>query len=278
MVEMVEDFMMDPMFDHLRSKSTDDSFNRTFDSSAQTQSFLLRPNHRTILDVFEGQSTLVLQGESLIDQSIFRRSQGHFNRERIPERIVHAKGFACYGQFQVTNPEISLLTKASVFAPGRITSLAVRFSTQLGERGSSDTPFGEVRGLGVKFYTDDGIYDLLMINLPVFFINDPQLFIHLNHAQKRDPRTDLYDSDNLWEFFSNRPEALNGMTFVYSDYGIPDGFRHMPAFSVNTFRLINHNGHQSYARFMLLPSAGIKNLNLSESISTRGEQMTITIF
>ncbi|XP_046920205.2 vegetative catalase [Dermatophagoides farinae] len=212
------------------------------------------------------------QGDPAFTESVFRRSQGHFNRERIPERVVHAKGSTYYGVFRVTNAKIAKYTKASLFdTVGKETRFAVRFSTQLGERGSADTPFGEIRGVGIKFYTEDGNYDLLFINTPVFFINDPQLFPHINHAQKRDPRTDLRDANNLWDFISRRPETLNGITFVYSDYGQPDGFRHMPAFSVNTFRFVSKDGKRFYVRYTMLPLAGIRNLRLSESFRLAGE-------
>lgn len=222
---------------------------------------------------------LMLQGSQLYHATIFQASQGHFNRERIPERVVHAKGFTYYGTFRVTNPYIVNYTKASVFSRlNKRTKVAVRFSTQLGEKGSSDTPFGEVRGLGVKFYTDDGIFDLLCINLPVFFINDPQMFVHLVHAQKRDPRSNLRDSNNLWDFFSLRPEALNAITFVYSDYGLPNGFRFMPAFSVNTFSMINNNGQRYFVRFMFLPLDGIQNLNRTEAFYLAGIYRLIYLF
>ena len=215
---------------------------------------------------------LVLDGKPLFEEVLARRSLGHFDRERIPERVVHAKGSTFYGNFRITNAEISRYTKASVFSSmNKQTQIAARFSTSLGERGSSDTAFGEVRGLGVKFYTDQGNYDLLCINIPVFFINDPQLFPQMTHAQKRDPRTDFRNADNLWDFFSLRPETLNGVTLLYSDYGLPDGFRHMSAFSVNAFRLTNHEDRHFYAKFIWLPQLGIRNLNLSQAIRLAGK-------
>lgn len=207
----------------------------------------------------------------MFDENFIFRTLGHFNRERIPERVVHAKGSTYYGVFRVSNENFRRYTIASVFAaPGRQTRVAVRFSTQVGERGSADTAFGEVRGFGIKFYAQDGNYDLLTINLPVFFINDPQFFPMLNHAQKRDPRSDFRSSDNMWDFFSLHTEALNGLTFLYSEYGLPDGYRHMPGFSINAFRLVNKRGRVTYARFMLLPHQGIRSLNLTETFRLAG--------
>ena len=128
-----------------------------------------------------------------------------------------------------------------------------------------------MRGLGIKFYTEQGNYDQLCINTPVFFINDPQFFPQMTHAQKRDPRSDFRNGNNLWDFFSLRPETFNMITWLYSDYGLPKGYRHMPAFTVNAFRLTNSRGHHFYAKFIWLPQQGIRNINLSEALQLAGK-------
>ena len=213
----------------------------------------------------------ILEGQSVFNEALFQKAISSINRERIPERVVHSKGSTYYGIFQVTNPSIRHYTKASVFQPGQKTKVAVRFSTSLGERGASDTPFGEVRGMAVKFYTKPMNYDLLAINSPVFIISDPQLFGQLLHAQKRNPQSDLRSIEEMIDFFSLRPETLNAATIVFSDYGLPDGFTHMPAFAIHAFRLINDHGERFYGKFMWIPNQGIRNMNISESFRIAGK-------
>lgn len=219
---------------------------------------------------------LSLQGSTLFDENFVIRNLGHFNRERIPERVVHAKGNTYYGVFHATNPLISEYTIASVFQPGQRTRVAVRFSTQVSERGSADTVFGEVRGMGIKFYGEEGNYDMLCINMPVFFINDPQFFTHINHAQKRNPQSDLKDGNMMWDFFSNHVESWNALTILYSDYGLPDGYRFMPSFAINAFRLVNHQGHHVYVKFTWVPDQGIKNLNYFEALRLAGKSSRLS--
>src|SRR5579859_3787751 len=161
------------------------------------------------------------------DHQLFEK-HAHFNRERIPERVVHAVGSGAHGTLTVTH-DISKYTRAKVFKPGSKTPLFLRFSTVAGERGAADAE-RDVRGFAVKFYTEEGNWDLVGNNTPVFFLRDPLKFTDLNHAIKRDPRTGLRSADNNWDFWTLLPEALHQVTIVMSDRGIPRSFRHMHGF------------------------------------------------
>lgn len=164
------------------------------------------------------QGPLLLQDHQLIDEL------AHFDRERIPERVVHAKGAGAFGYFEVTH-DISKYCAAKVFdSVGKRTPIAVRFSTVGGELGSADT-VRDPRGFALKFYTDDGIWDLVGNNTPIFFIRDPILFPSFIHTQKRNPATHLKDPDMFWDFISLRPETTHQVMFLFSDRGIPDGYR-----------------------------------------------------
>lgn len=184
----------------------------------------------------------------------------HFDRERIPERVVHAKGAGAFGYFEVTNPEIQKYTAAKVFgAVGKRTPIAIRFSTVGGESGSADT-VRDPRGFALKFYTEDGIWDLVGNNTPIFFIRDPILFPSFIHTQKRNPATHLKDPDMFWDFISLRPETTHQVMFLFSDRGIPDGFRHMNGYGSHTFKLINDKGEPTYCKFHFKTNQKIKNL------------------
>lgn len=184
----------------------------------------------------------------------------HFDRERIPERVVHAKGAGAFGYFEVTHPDIQKYSAAKVFnAVGKKTPIAVRFSTVGGESGSADT-VRDPRGFAVKFYTDDGIWDLVGNNTPIFFIRDPILFPSFIHTQKRNPATHLKDPDMFWDFISLRPETTHQVLFLFSDRGIPDGYRHMNGYGSHTFKLINENGEPTYCKFHYKTDQKIKNI------------------
>jgi catalase len=153
----------------------------------------------------------------------------HFNRERVPERVVHAKGSGAYGTFTVTQ-DITHLTKAKLFSEvGKQTPAFVRFSTVAGELGSADT-VRDPRGFAMKFYTEEGNWDLVGNNTPVFFVRDALKFPDFIHSQKRDPQTNLKSATAVWDFWSKSPEALHQITILFSDRGIPDGYRHMHGF------------------------------------------------
>ena len=162
----------------------------------------------------------------------------HFAREVIPERRMHAKGSAAYGSFTVTH-DITKYTKAKIFSQiGKKTELVLRFSTVAGERGAADAE-RDIRGFAVKFYTEEGNWDLVGNNTPVFFLRDPLKFPDLNRAVKRDPRTNMRSAENNWDFWTLLPEALHQVTIVMSDRGLPRSYRHMHGFGSHTFSFLN---------------------------------------
>jgi catalase len=193
----------------------------------------------------------------------------HFNRERIPERVVHAKGSGAYGTFTVTH-DIGAFTKAKLFSNvGRKTDAFVRFSTVGGEKGSADTE-RDPRGFAIRFYTEDGNWDLVGNNTPMFFIKDPLKFPDFVHTQKRDPETHLKSAQMMWDFWSMAPESLHQVTMLFSDRGTPDGYRHMDGFGSHTFSLINASGERVWVKWHLKTQQGIKNLSAAEAVRLAG--------
>ncbi|WP_427912777.1 catalase [Ramlibacter sp. MMS24-I3-19] len=193
----------------------------------------------------------------------------HFNRERIPERVVHAKGSAAYGTFTVTH-DITRYTRAKLFAQvGKQTETFLRFSTVGGERGSADTE-RDPRGFAVRFYTEDGNWDLAGNNTPMFFIKDPIKFPDFVHTQKRDPRTNLKSADMMWDFWSRAPESLHQVTMLFSDRGTPDGYRHMDGFGSHTFSLVNAAGERVWVKWHFKTQQGIRNLSAGEAVRLAG--------
>ena len=204
------------------------------------------------------------RGPALLQDVWLLEKLAHFDREVIPERRMHAKGSGAFGQFTVTN-DISRYTRAAVFAQvGKKTDLFLRFSTVAGERGAADAE-RDIRGVAIKFYTDEGNWDLVGNNTPVFFLRDPLKFPDLNHAVKRDPRSNLRSARNNWDFWSSLPEALHQITIVMSDRGIPASYRHMHAFGSHTFSLINTKGERHWVKFHFRTEQGIKNLTDAEA-------------
>jgi len=194
----------------------------------------------------------------------------HFNRERIPERVVHAKGSGAYGTFTVTH-DITKFTKAKLFsAIGKQTETFVRFSTVGGEKGSADTE-RDPRGFAMRFYTEEGNWDLVGNNTPMFFIKDGIKFPDFIHTQKRDPQTNLKSPTMMFDFWSKTPESLHQVTMLFSDRGTPDGYRHMDGFGSHTFSLINEAGERVYCKWHLKTRQGIKNLPASEASRLAGE-------
>jgi catalase len=183
----------------------------------------------------------------------------HFNRERIPERVVHAKGSGAFGTFTVTK-DVTRYTKASIFAKvGKKTECFLRFSTVAGERGAADAE-RDVRGFAMKFYTDQGNWDLVGNNTPVFFVRDPYKFQMFIHTQKRDPKTNLRDMDMQWDFWSQCPESLHQVTILFSDRGIPASYRNMNGYGSHTYSLVNAAGERVWCKFHLKTKQGIRNL------------------
>lgn len=194
----------------------------------------------------------------------------HFNRERIPERVVHAKGSGVHGTFTVTH-DITRYTKAKLFSGwGKKTEVFVRFSTVGGERGSTDTE-RDPRGFALKFYTEEGNWDLVGNNTPMFFIKDPIKFPDFVHTQKRDPRTNLKSPTMMWDFWSKAPESMHQVTMLFSDRGTPDGYRHMHGFGSHTFSLINAFGERVWVKWHFLTLQGVRNLSAAESVRLAGE-------
>jgi catalase len=194
----------------------------------------------------------------------------HFNRERVPERVVHAKGSGAYGHFVVTK-DISRYTSAKLFEKvGKKTEVFVRFSTVGGEKGSADTE-RDPRGFAVKFYTEEGIWDLAGNNTPVFFIRDPLKFPDFIHTQKRDPLTNLKSPTMMWDFRSLSPESLHQVTILFSDRGTPDGYRHMHGFGSHTFSTLNAQGERFWVKWHFKTKQGIKNLPVADAVRLAGE-------
>jgi catalase len=194
----------------------------------------------------------------------------HFDREVIPERRMHAKGAGAFGSFTVTH-DITKYTKARIFSEiGKVTPMFARFSTVAGERGAADAE-RDIRGFALKFYTEEGNWDLVGNNTPVFFIRDPLKFPDLNHAIKRDPRTGMRSADSNWDFWTNLPEALHQVTVVMSDRGIPRSFRHMHGFGSHTYSFINSENKRFWVKFTFKTQQGIQNLTDQEAEALVGK-------
>ncbi|QIZ22673.1 Catalase (plasmid) [Pseudomonas putida] len=204
------------------------------------------------------------RGPALLQDVWLLEKLAHFDREVIPERRMHAKGSGAYGTFTVTH-DISRYTRAALFSHiGKQTEIFVRFSTVAGERGAADAE-RDIRGFAIKFYTEQGNWDLVGNNTPVFFLRDPLKFPDLNHAVKRDPRTGMRSAQNNWDFWTNLPEALHQVTIVMSDRGVPDGYRHMHGFGSHTFSFINAANQRHWVKFTWKTQQGIRNLSDAEA-------------
>ncbi|MEK7456347.1 MAG: catalase [Pseudomonadota bacterium] len=200
------------------------------------------------------------RGPALLQNIWLIEKLAHFDREVIPERRMHAKGWGAYGTFTVTH-DVTAFTKAKLLSDiGKKTDLFVRFSTVAGERGAADAE-RDIRGFAVKFYTEEGNWDIVGNNTPVFFFRDPLRFPDLNHAIKRDPRTGLRSADNNWDFWTLLPEALHQVTIVMSDRGIPASFRHMHGFGSHTYSMINAQNERVWVKFHFRAQQGIGNLS-----------------
>jgi catalase len=225
--------------------------------------------------VADNQNTLKagLRGPALLEDFILREKITHFDHERIPERIVHARGSAAHGYFECYEP-MTRLTRATLFSEkGKRTPVFVRFSTVIGERGSADTA-RDVRGFAVKFYTDEGNWDLVGNNMPVFFIQDAMKFPDLVHAAKPEPHFAMPQAstahDTFWDFVSLMPESTHMLMWVMSDRALPRSYRMMEGFGVHTFRLINEQGVSSFVKFHWRPRAGTHSLDWDEAVKIQG--------
>ncbi len=214
-----------------------------------------------------------LRGPALLEDFILREKITHFDHERIPERIVHARGSAAHGYFECYQAMTSL-TRASIFAEaGKRTPVFARFSTVIGERGSTDTP-RDARGFAVKFYTDEGNWDLVGLNMPVFFIQDAMKFPDLIHAAKPEPHFAMPQAatahDTFWDFVSLMPESTHMLLWLMSDRALPRSYRMMQGFGVHTFRLVNEAGESSFVKFHWRPVAGTHSLDWDEAVKISG--------
>ena len=213
--------------------------------------------------------TVGARGPVLLQDFILQENLAHFVRERIPERIVHAKGSGAYGKFTVTH-DISKFTKAKLFSKvGNNCRMFARFSTVGGEKGSADTE-RDPRGFALKFYTEDGNWDLVGNNTPVFFIKDAKKFPDFIHTQKRVPNTNLKSATMKWDFWSLNPESLHQVLILMSDRGTPHGYRHMHGFGSHTFSMINEQDERVWVKFHFKTKQGIKNFSEEEATKMKG--------
>src|SRR5690242_7026813 len=209
-------------------------------------------------------------GPLLLQDHYLIQKMAHFNRERVPERVVHAKGSGAFGYFEVT-ADVTQWTKAAFLNQvGKRTPMLARFSTVAGELGSAD-PVRDPRGFALKFYTEEGNYDMVGNNTPVFFVRDPSKFQDFIHSQKRMPDTDLRSHDMQWDFWTLSPESAHQVTILMSDRGIPASWRHMDGFSSHTYSWINAGGERFWVKYHVKTNQGIRNLTGDEAERLAGE-------
>ncbi len=226
----------------------------------------------TPMAVNQNSQTAGPRGPMLMQDYQLMEKMAHFNRERVPERVVHAKGAGAYGIFTVTG-DISKYTRAKLFSKiGNSCEMFARFSTVAGELGSADTA-RDPRGFALKFYTEEGNWDMVGNNTPVFFVRDPLKFSDFIHSQKRDPATGLRDNTMQWDFWSLSPESLHQITTLFSDRGIPATLRHMHGFSSHTFSLWNEAGERYWVKWHFKTMQGIKTLTNEEAGAIAGSDL-----
>ena len=210
------------------------------------------------------------RGPALMQDAHLMEKLAHFNRERIPERVVHAKGAGAHGVFECT-ADMSQYTRANFLSEvGKKTEVFARFSTVGGEKGSADAA-RDPRGFAVKFYTEEGNYDMTGNNTPVFFIRDPFKFPDFIHTQKRDPATNAPNPDMFWDFLSLTPESVHQVTILFSDRGTPRNYRHMNGYSSHTFKWYNAQGEPCWVQYHFKTLQGIQNLTREEAGRLAGE-------
>ena len=218
----------------------------------------------------ENSQSVGQRGPLLLQDFILHEKMAHFNRERIPERPVHAKGSGAFGTFTVTH-DLTQFTRAKVFSQvGKQTRVFMRMSTVGGEKGSADTE-RDPRGFALKFYTEDGNWDLVGNNTPIFFVKDPKKFGDFIHTQKRDPRTNCKSPTMMWDFWSLNPESLHQVLFLMSDRGTPFSYRHMHGFGSHTFSLINADNERHWVKFHFKTAQGIQNFTNDTAAAMKGQ-------
>ena len=202
-------------------------------------------------------------GPVLLHDVHFLEQMAHFNREKVPERQPHAKGSGAFGVFETTE-DVSAYTKASLFQKGATTEMLARFSTVAGEQGSPDT-WRDVRGFSLKFYTDEGNYDLVGNNTPIFFVRDPMKFPHFIRSQKRLPDSGLRDNHMQWDFWTNNPESAHQVTYLMGERGLPRTWRHMNGYGSHTFMWINAQGEKFWVKYHFHTNQGMKFFSNEEA-------------
>ncbi|AZS85311.1 catalase [Streptomyces griseoviridis] len=213
--------------------------------------------------------TVGADGPILLQDHYLIEKMAQFNRERVPERVVHAKGSGAYGVFEVTN-DVSQFTKADLFQPGKRTEMLARFSTVAGEQGSPDT-WRDPRGFALKFYTEHGNYDMVGNNTPVFFVRDPQKFQDFIRSQKRRVDNGLRDHDMQWDFWTLSPESAHMVTWLMGDRGIPRSYRHMNGYSSHTYMWVNGGGERFWVKYHFKTDQGIEFLTQADADRLAGE-------
>jgi len=221
------------------------------------------------VDDDQNSKTAGTDGPILMQDTHLLEKLGHFDRERIPERVVHAKGAGAHGYFEVT-ADVTKYTRAKFLSEiGKRTDVFARFSTVGGEKGSADAE-RDPRGFALKFYTEEGNYDMTGNNTPVFFIRDPLKFPDFIHTQKRHPGTNLKNADMFWDFLSLTPESIHQVTILFSDRGTPRTFRHMNGYSSHTFKWYNEKGEYYWVQYHFKAEQGIQNLTRDEATEMKG--------
>src|SRR5271154_1041023 len=202
-------------------------------------------------------------GPILLSDFYLIEQMANFNREKIPERQPHAKGSGAFGYFEVTK-DVSAYTKAAVFQPGQKTDTLIRFSTVAGEQGSPDT-WRDPRGFALKFYTSEGVYDMVGNNTPVFFVRDPMKFQHFIRSQKRRAENGLRDNDMQWDFWTLSPESAHQVTVLMGDRGVPKTWRNMNGYSSHTYMWVNAKGDRFWVKYHFKTDQGIQCLTQEEA-------------
>lgn len=219
----------------------------------------------------QNSQTAGVGGPVLLQDQHLLEKLARFNRERIPERVVHAVGSGAYGTFEVTNPDVSNWTRMAMMSEvGKRTEVFARFSTVAGSKGAPDS-VRDPRGFSLKFYTEEGNWDLAGNNTPVFFLRDPIKFPDFIHSQKVDPFTNQQEADNVWDFFSHSPEATHQFTWLFGDRGVPASYRHMNGYGSHTFQWVNAAGERFWVKFHFKTDQGIETLTSEESARVAGE-------
>jgi catalase len=225
----------------------------------------------------QSQRTVGSRGPATLENYQFLEKISHFDRERIPERVVHARGFVCYGDFEadgaIGDEPASKYTRAKIFQDkGKKSPLAIRFSTVIGGRDSSEAA-RDPRGFAVKFYTEDGNWDLVGNNLAVFFIRDAIKFPDVIHSLKPDPITFRQEANRIFDFMSQTPESMHMLTHLFSPRGIPASYRHMEGFGVNTYKMVNAEGGTVLVKYHFHPRCGVASLTADEAAKVQGQDL-----